>query len=105
MMLLATLCCWAQQVVVSGTVADADTRKPIAGASVSLGVRVGTGADASTGTVSVVTNEDGFFTLKTSRQAEALFRSEDIIGISAHHIPKVRHFADWIIGIQGIYGD
>ncbi len=84
-MLLATLCCWAQQVVVSGTVADADTRKPIAGASVSLGVRVETGADASTGTVSVVTNEDGFFTLKTSRQAEALFVSH--LGYRSQRIP------------------
>ena len=66
MMLLAALCCWAQQVVVSGTVLDAETRKAIAGASVTLGVRAGTDVAASIGSVSVVTNEDGFFTLKTS---------------------------------------
>ena len=74
-MLLATLCCWAQQVMVSGTVLDAETRKAIAGASVTLGVRAGTDATASMGSVSVVTNEDGFFTLKTSHQAEVLFVS------------------------------
>ena len=75
MMLLAALCCWAQQVVVSGTVLDAETRKAIAGASVTLGVRAGTDVAASIGSVSVVTNEDGFFTLKTSHQAEVLFVS------------------------------
>lgn len=76
MMLLAALCCWAQQVVVSGTVVDADTRRPIAGASVSFfPSHQGEGSGEGSGTVSVVTNEDGFFTLKTSRKAEVLFVS------------------------------
>ncbi len=34
---LVTICGWAQQQVVSGTVFDTDTRKPLAGASITAG--------------------------------------------------------------------
>ncbi|MBP5338260.1 MAG: carboxypeptidase-like regulatory domain-containing protein [Prevotella sp.] len=44
---------WAQKAVISGTVSDATTGKAVAGASVTAGKW------------SVVTNDDGFFTLKT----------------------------------------
>lgn len=48
----ASLGIWAQQTVVSGTVVNETTGKPVAGASV------------STKGIAVVTNDDGFFTLK-----------------------------------------
>lgn len=51
---------WSQTTVVSGTVVDAETREPVAGASVSMG------------SVAVVTNDDGFFTLKSRERGEAV---------------------------------
>lgn len=54
-LMLLTICGWAQQTMVSGTVLDADTHKAIAGASV------------KTGKVSVITNDDGFFTIKSEQ--------------------------------------
>ena len=59
-LLLMAIGGWAQRVVVSGTVVNADSREPIAGASVSMG------------RVSVVTNDDGFFTLKRDREGDEL---------------------------------
>ena len=84
MMMLTTLCCLAQMKVVSGTVVDAETRKPIAGASVTMGVRTGAGADMPAGSVSVVTNEDGFFTLKSREEAEVLIVSH--LGYRSHRV-------------------
>lgn len=51
---------WAQQAVVSGTVADKDTGEPLAGASVTMD------------SLSVVTNDDGFFSLKSDKQTETI---------------------------------
>ena len=51
---------WAQRTVVSGTVVHATTNEPVAGASVTMN------------NLSVVTNEDGFFTLKSEREAESI---------------------------------
>lgn len=59
-MTLMTICGWAQRTVVSGTVVDTETRQPVAGASVTAGK------------LSVVTNEDGFFTLKSEQSIETL---------------------------------
>lgn len=53
-MLLTAVCIRAQLAAVSGTVMDEDTKKPLAAASV------------TTGSTTVVTNEDGFFTIKSS---------------------------------------
>ena len=50
---LMALPLWAQKTIVSGTVGDAVTGKAIGGASITAGKW------------SVVTNDDGFFTLKT----------------------------------------
>jgi len=60
MLLLMTVGGWAQRMVVSGTVVDADTREPVGGASVSMG------------SLAVVTNDDGFFTLKSSTAGDEL---------------------------------
>lgn len=54
--ILMVTAAWAQRTVVSGTVVDEATGKPVAGASVT--------AEG----LSVVTNEDGFFTLKSDRE-------------------------------------
>ena len=58
------MCCvtavWAQRTVVSGTVVDETTRQPVVGASVKMEG------------LSVVTNEDGFFTLKSDHEAETI---------------------------------
>lgn len=51
--LFAAAAIWAQNAVISGTVSDAATGRPVGGASVTAGKW------------SVVTNDDGFFTLKT----------------------------------------
>ena len=59
-MVLLTIEGWAQLTVVSGTVVDAETRDPIAGASVTMG------------SVAVVTNDDGFFTLKNNEWGEVV---------------------------------
>ena len=59
-MTLMTICGWAQRTAVSGTVVDTETRQPVAGASVTAGK------------LSVVTNEDGFFTLKSEQAIETL---------------------------------
>ena len=53
---------WAQRTVVSGTVTNSQTGRPIAGANVAV---VG-------GTTTVVTNADGFFTLKFDEMANAI---------------------------------
>ena len=58
--LLAAVVALAQHAVVSGTVSDATTGQAVAGASVSAG------------RLSVVTNADGFFTLKTDGTAPSL---------------------------------
>lgn len=59
-MLLLVLAMRAQRVVVSGTVVDAETREPVAGAHVTMG------------NVAVVTNDDGFFTIKADSQGELI---------------------------------
>jgi hypothetical protein len=59
-MMLTAICGWAQQTTVNGTVVDTETRKPVAGASVTAG------------RLSVVTNEDGFFILKSDQTVEAV---------------------------------
>ena len=59
-MMLTAICGWAQQTTVNGTVVDTETRKPVAGASVTAG------------RLSVVTNEDGFFILKSDQTVEAI---------------------------------
>ena len=60
LMVLMTATLWAQRTVVSGKVVDESNGSPIAGASVSVEG------------VSVVTNDDGFFTLKSDHEAEAV---------------------------------
>ena len=60
MLLLLTLQTWAQRTVVSGIVVHAKTNEPVVGASVTMNE------------LSVVTNEDGFFTLKSEREAETI---------------------------------
>lgn len=60
MLLLMAVVGWAQRVVVSGTVVDADTREPVGGASVAMG------------SLTVVTNDDGFFTLKSHAAGDEL---------------------------------
>ena len=57
-MLFVAVAGWPQAVVLSGTVTDASTGRPVAGASVTWGH------------VSVVTNDDGFFTLKNDVAGE-----------------------------------
>ena len=69
---LVAICGWAQQQVVSGTVFDVDTRKPLAGASITAG------------RLSVVTNDDGFFTLKSNKTLAALKVTH--IGYRAKHV-------------------
>jgi len=71
-LVLVTICGWAQQQVVSGTVFDTDTRKPLAGASITAGG------------LSVVTNDDGFFTLKSDQALTALTATH--IGYRARHV-------------------
>ena len=73
-LLLMAIGGWAQRVVVSGTVVNADSREPIAGASVSMG------------RVSVVTNDDGFFTLKSDREGDELVVSH--LGYESQHIRR-----------------
>ena len=51
---------WAQRTVVSGTVVDNMTSEPLAGASVTMK------------NLSVVTNDDGFFTLKSDEEEETI---------------------------------
>ena len=60
LMVLMTATLWAQRTVVSGKVVDESNGSPIAGASVTMEG------------VSVVTNDDGFFTLKSDHEAEAV---------------------------------
>ena len=60
MLLMLALQTWAQRTVVSGTVVHAKTNEPVVGASVTMNE------------LSVVTNEDGFFTLKSERGAESI---------------------------------
>lgn len=62
-MMLLSVCGWAQHTVISGKVVDTETGKPLAGASVS-----------SKG-LSVVTNDDGFFTLKSENPIETVVAS------------------------------
>ena len=77
-LVLAVTCGWAQQVAVNGRVVDTETHKPVAGASVTAGG------------LSVITNEDGFFVLKSSQPVEALvvshlgYRSQRI-SLEAQH--------------------
>ena len=71
-LVLVTICGWAQQQVVSGTVFDTDTRKPLAGVSITAGG------------LSVVTNDDGFFTLKSDQALTALTATH--IGYRARHV-------------------
>ncbi len=58
--LLMAMTIMAQKTAVSGTVVDASTGQPVMGASVTAG------------DVSVVTNADGYFTLKSEQQPEAV---------------------------------
>ena len=60
LLLLVVMSGWSQQKVVVGTVVDVETRKPIAGASVTAGGQ------------SVITNDDGFFTLKSDQPLTVL---------------------------------
>ena len=59
---LATIMAMAQKSVVSGVVSDARTGRPVAQATVSAGES----------SLSVVTNDDGIFTLKTDERLEAV---------------------------------
>lgn len=56
--LFVTVAVWPQAMVLRGTVTDASTGRPVVGASVAWG------------SVSVVTNDDGFFTLKNDVAGE-----------------------------------
>ena len=58
--LLMAMTIMAQKTAVSGTVVDASTGEPVMGASVTAGG------------LSVVTNADGFFTLKSEQATEAV---------------------------------
>jgi len=60
LMFVVAVQAWTQRTVVSGTVVHATTNEPVAGASVTMN------------NLSVVTNEDGFFTLKSEREAETI---------------------------------
>lgn len=60
MLLMLALQAWSQRTVVSGTVVHAKTNEPVVGASVTMNE------------LSVVTNEDGFFTLKSEGEAETI---------------------------------
>lgn len=60
LMFVVAVQAWTQRTVVSGTVVHATTNEPVAGASVTVN------------NLSVVTNEDGFFTLKSEREAETI---------------------------------
>ena len=60
LMFVVAVQAWTQRTVVSGTVIHATTNEPVAGASVTMN------------NLSVVTNEDGFFTLKSEREAETI---------------------------------
>lgn len=71
-LLLMAIGGWAQRVVVSGTVVNADSRAPIAGVSVAMG------------RVSVVTNDDGFFTLKSDTEGDELVVTH--LGYESQHI-------------------
>ena len=61
--LLMAMTIMAQKTAVSGTVVDASTGEPVMGASVTAGG------------LSVVTNADGFFTLKSEQVLEAVVAS------------------------------
>ena len=61
-----------QLTVVSGTVMDSDSRTPIAGAAVTMG------------SSAVVTNDDGFFTLKTSGVVDEIIVSH--LGYTSQHL-------------------
>ncbi len=69
---VSAVCVWAQKITVSGTVVSETTGKAVAGANVSASG------------VSVVTNDDGFFTLKSDQKVEAIkvsyvgYRSQQI---------------------------
>ena len=62
LIIVASIGAYAQRTVVSGTVTNSQTGRPIAGANVAV---VG-------GTTTVVTNADGFFTLKFNETANAI---------------------------------
>lgn len=68
---------WAQRTVVSGIVTNSQTGRPIAGANVAV---VG-------GTTTVVTNADGFFTLKFNETANAIRVSHLGFQTSTQHLP------------------
>ena len=72
LVLLAALGVRAQLTVVSGTVVDNETGEPVAGASVTMG------------TVAVVTNDDGFFSLKYETADEEIVVSH--LGYSSQRI-------------------
>lgn len=73
-LLVVTLLAMAQRTIVSGTVSDHQTGRPIAQASVSV---AGT-------SIAVVTNDDGFFTLKTEQAPQAIYVSH--LGYQARRI-------------------
>ncbi len=79
------ICARAQNMVLTGTVVDAQTREPIAQASVV----------AEKGGVAVVTNDDGLFTLKSETHVAALtvshlgYQSQRVV-VDADNMEKVR---------------
>lgn len=70
--LTVAVICWGQRTVLSGTVTDAVTGKALSGASVT-----------ATG-VAVVTNDDGFFSLKCDTMSQTITISH--VGYSSQHI-------------------
>lgn len=71
-MILTAVCTWAQMNVISGKVVDKETNKPLTGASVTM--------DG----LSVVTNDDGFFTMKSEGPATSLAVSH--LGYHSQHV-------------------
>jgi len=84
--LLVSIAAWAQKTTVSGTVVSAQTDKPVAGASV-----VAKG-------VTVVTNEDGFFTLKSDSAIAALTVS--YVGYRSRQVTVADNAANLRIALQ-----
>ena len=90
LLLLTALGSQAQIEVVSGTVVDAHTHKPIAGASVTMAVKASSDANMSAASIHVVTNEDGFFTLKSSQKGSTLVVTH--LGYHSQHLtPNTQH--------------
>lgn len=84
----------ARGATLSGTIMDADTRRPIAGATVGLDAATTTGANAISGSTS---DKDGAYSLEgvppgpfSVRAAAEGYRSKIVSGLTTHGAPSIR---------------